>query len=200
MVMVVPVLAPEQKQQRRNNLIQAAWRCAAGKTFRDLTIDEICEEAGVSKGSFYGYFESKEELLVALLEDEAAGRLAILEAVGTVSSGVERLQAFARAMLQRGEDPARVQVLADLWATVGNEGPVRDAFSSSVNARRSVLREWIDEAVNDKELVDLPPNALASILIALGDGLLLHAALDPSAFQWRNVRKVLLMLLEGVKR
>ena len=28
----------------------------------------------------------------------------------------------------------------------------------------------------------------------------LHAALDPNAFQWRNVRKVLLMLLEGVRR
>jgi AcrR family transcriptional regulator len=181
----MPVLAQEQKAQRRDNIIQAAWRCAARKGFRELTIDEICEEAGVSKGGFYGYFGSKEELLVALLEDEAA---------------VERLQAFARAMLERAGDPAHVQVLADLWATVGNQGPVRDAFSASVSARRSVLREWIEEAVADEELVDLPPNALASILIALGDGLLLHAALDPSAFQWRNVRKVLLTLLEGVRR
>jgi AcrR family transcriptional regulator len=196
----VPVLAPEQKEERRNNIIQAAWRRAAGKGFRELTIDEICEEAGVSKGSFYGYFESKEELLVALLEDEAAGRLAILESMGSVLTGVERLQAFARAMLERGEDPARVQVLADLWATVGNDGAVRDAFSASVKARRGVLREWIDDAVEAEELVDLPPNALASILIALGDGLLLHAALDPTAFQWRNVRKVLMMLLDGVRR
>jgi TetR/AcrR family transcriptional regulator, repressor for uid operon len=198
--MTVPLLAAEQKEERRNNIILAAWRCAGKKGFHELTIDEICDEAGVSKGSFYGYFESKQELLVALLEDEAAGRLAILEALGNVSTGVNRLQAFARAMLERGEDPARVQVLADLWATIGNETPVREAFSASVNARRSVLREWIDAAVDDEELVDLPPNALASILIALGDGLILHAALDPTAFQWRNVRKVLLMLLEGVRR
>ena len=197
---LVPVLAQEQKAQRRDNIIRAAWRCAARKGFRELTIDEICEEAGVSKGGFYGYFGSKEELLVALLEDEAAGRLAIFQALGEKSAGVERLQAFARAMLERAGDPAHVQVLADLWATVGNQGPVRDAFSASISARRSVLREWIEEAVADEELVDLPPNALASILIALGDGLLLHAALDPSAFQWRNVRKVLLTLLEGVRR
>ena len=93
-----------------------------------------------------------------------------------------------------------MQVLADLWASVGNETPVREAFSASVKTRRSVLREWVDEAVEEEELVDLPPNALASILIALGDGLILHAALDPMAFQWRNVRKVLLMLLEGLRR
>ena len=49
----------------------------------------------MSKGSLYGYFESKQELLIALLEDEAAGRLAILEALGNVSTGVVRLQAFA---------------------------------------------------------------------------------------------------------
>ena len=48
----MPVLAPEQKEERRNNIIQAAWRCAGGKGFRELTIDEICEEAGVSKGGF----------------------------------------------------------------------------------------------------------------------------------------------------
>jgi len=90
----MPVLAPEQKEERRSNIIQAAWRCAGGKGFRELTIDEICEEAGVSKGGFYGYFGSKEELLVALLEDEAAGRLAIFQALECVSAGVERLQAL----------------------------------------------------------------------------------------------------------
>lgn len=196
----MPVLAPQEKEQRRNHILKAAWRVAAGKGFHQLTIDDICDEAQVSKGSFYGYFESKQALLVALLEDEAAGRLAVLAALGSVSSGGDRLQAFARAMLERAKDPARVQVLADLWSMLGTEEPVRAAFTASVQARRSVLREWIDEAIDNEEIVDLPPDALASILIALGDGLLLHAALDPHAFQWKNVSAVLLLLLEGIER
>ena len=161
------MLAPEQKEERRNNIIQAAWRCAAGKGFRELTIDEICEEAGVSKGGFYGYFGSKEELLVALLEDEAAGRLAVFQTLGGASGGVERLQAFARTMLERAGDPAHVQVLADLWATVGNQGPVRDAFSASVRARRSVMgdrflqrdRRSSDNGRNGDALDHKPPAA-----------------------------------------
>jgi AcrR family transcriptional regulator len=198
--MRMPVLAPEQKEERRLNLIQAAWRCAARKGFRELTIDEICEEAQVSKGSFYSYFGSKQDLLVALLEDEASERLRALEAIGASSAGIDRLQRFAQAMLARGDDPARVQVLADLWSTIGNEPAVRAAFSDSVQRRRAMLREWIGASVEAGELVDLPPNALASILIALGDGLLLHAALDPAAFQWPKVRNVLLLLLEGIRR
>jgi AcrR family transcriptional regulator len=196
----MPVLAPEQKEERRNNLVQAAWRCAARKGFRELTIDEICEEAGVSKGGFYGYFESKQELLIALLEDEAAERLAVLEAIGASSDGIERLERFARTMLARGQDPARVQVLADLWATVGDEEEVRRAFSDSVERRRSVLRGWIQAFIEAGELVELPPNALASILLAVGDGLLLHAAMDPAGFQWSRVSNVVLLLLEGLRR
>ena len=78
-------------------------------------------------------------------------------------------------------------------------------FHSWRAKQRSCLECWcapLREAGIDHrgELVDLAPNALASILIALGDGLILHAALDPAAFQWRNVATVLVMLLEGLRR
>lgn len=195
---MAPVLAPERREERRSQIIQAAWRSVARKPFHRLTVDDVCDEAGLSKGAFYGYFESKQELLVALLEDEAAGRLAQLGSLRGI--GLERLEAFARAMLERGEDPARVQVLADLWAMAASEPSVGEALSASVTARRTLLRDWVDAAVDDELLVDLPPNALASILIALGDGLILHAALDPTAFQWRNVAAVLVLLLEGLRR
>jgi hypothetical protein len=124
----------------------------------------------------------------------------VLEALGSSSDGIERLERFARAMLARGQDPARVQVLADLWATVGDEEAVRRAFSDSVGRRRSVLRGWIQASIEAGELVELPPNALASILLALGDGLLLHAAMDAAAFQWSRVSNVVLLLLEGLRR
>jgi AcrR family transcriptional regulator len=193
------MLAAAQKQQRRNNLLQAAWRCASRKGFRELTVDEICEEAGVSKGTFYGYFASKQDLLVALLEQDAAEREVVLEALGAASDGVDRLQGFARVMLQRGEDPARVQIQADLWATVATDAPVHEAFRQSIRRRREIVRDWIDASIDAGELVDVPPIALASILLALGDGLLLHAALDPGSFQWPKVSKTLLLLLEGLR-
>ena len=78
-------------------LIHAAWRCAAARGFRDLTVDEVCAEAGVSKGAFYGYFEQKLDLLLALLEDDAAALDRELERIteGNTSS-VERVRASRR--------------------------------------------------------------------------------------------------------
>jgi len=197
----MPRITPMVRTERRHQIIDAAWRCTARRGFSDLTVDEVCAEAALSKGAFYGYFESKQALLLALLEDDAAGLDAIMDKLGaTPIDGVERLRRFTRAVLERGEDPARLQVRADLWAAMLTEKAVKAQFSASVRRRREVLRGWIAAAVAARELADIPANALAAILLALGDGLTLHAGLDPAGFRWPNIRKALDALLGGIGR
>ena len=195
----MPRITAAVRTERRQHIIEAAWRCAARKGFGDLTVDEVCAEADLSKGAFYGYFDNKQALLLALLEEDAAFLdqiMARLEA--TTISNVERLRRFTRAMLERGEEPARVQVRADLWAAMLTERAVRQRFSASVRHRREVLRGWIGAATAARELVDIPANAFAAVLLALGDGLTLHAGLDPAGFRWPNIRRALDLLLEGL--
>lgn len=196
----MPKLRPETRVERRQELIEAAWRCAASRGFRDLTVDEVCDEARVSKGAFYGYFGSKRELLLALLEDDAMALDAELERITLESSsGVERVRRFAQAMLARGEDAAHVQVRADLWAELLTEEDVRQRLAAATQRRRGLVRSWIEEGVGSGELVTIPENALASILLALADGLMLHGALDPGAFRWRNIRRAIDVLLSGIE-
>jgi AcrR family transcriptional regulator len=196
----MPKLRPEIRSERRQALVHAAWRCAAVAGFRDLTVDDVCAEAGVSKGAFYGYFDQKQDLLLALLEDDAAALDQELERITSGrSSGVERVRAFAQAMLARGEDPARVQVRTDLWADLLTEEVVRARLAEVTQRRRELVRSWIEEAVTSGELVEIPANALASILLALADGLMLHGALDSDAFRWRNIRRAIDVLLAGIE-
>jgi len=196
----MPKLRPETRVERRQDLIDAAWRCASRQGFQDLTVDDVCAEASVSKGAFYGYFEQKQDLLLALLDDDAAELDLELERITRASaSGVERLRRFARATLARGEDPARVQVRADLWSDQLTEGPVRDRLALVTQRRRDHVRGWIEEAIASGELAAIPANALASILLALADGLMLHRALDPDAFRWPNIRRAVDVLLAGIE-
>ena len=196
----MPKLKPETRSERRQSLIAAAWRCAALRGFRDLTVDDVCAEAEVSKGAFYGYFEQKQDLLLALLEDDTATLDRELSRItASTRSGVERLRRFAQAMLARGDDAARVQVRADLWADLLTEEDVRRELAVATQRRRDLLRSWIVEAVASGELVEIPANALASILLALADGLMLHGALDSDAFRWRNVRRAIDVLLAGIE-
>jgi AcrR family transcriptional regulator len=196
----MPKLSSETRSERRQLLIDAAWRCAAVRGFRDLTVDDVCAEAGVSKGAFYGYFEQKQDLLLALLDDDSIALDRELDRITRDSrSGVERVRRFAEAMLARGEDAARVQVRADLWADLLTEEAVRQRLASATQRRRELVRAWIEEAVESEELVAIPANALASILLALADGLMLHGALDAGAFRWRNIRRAIDVLLAGIE-
>ncbi|MFZ0214924.1 MAG: TetR/AcrR family transcriptional regulator [Candidatus Dormiibacterota bacterium] len=197
----MPRLKEDARHERRQRLIDAAWRCAARQGYRDMTVDDVCLEAGASKGAFYVYFQNKQDLLLALLDDDAAQvDRKIEELEGRSLSQAERLRRFTRWMLERGADAAQAQLRADLWAAVLTEERVRDRLSAAMGERRAHLRAWIEKGIVEGELVDVPGNALASVLLALEDGLMLHGALDPSAFRWERVRSAVGAILTGLQR
>jgi hypothetical protein len=101
-------------------------------------------------------------------------------------------------MLERGDDPSRLQVRGDLWAEMASDAGVRERFADLVRRRRAELKRWIDESIAGGEIQEMPANALASIVLALGDGLMLHGGLDPSGFRWANVRRAVDALLDGI--
>ena len=58
----------EQNEQIRNDLIRAARRCGITIGMRKTSVEQLTEAVGISKGSFYKFFESKELLFFAVLE------------------------------------------------------------------------------------------------------------------------------------
>jgi AcrR family transcriptional regulator len=59
----------EDKQERRQALLDAARRLLARRAERLPAVSEVADEAGLAKGTVYLYFASKEELFLALHED-----------------------------------------------------------------------------------------------------------------------------------
>jgi AcrR family transcriptional regulator len=190
----MPRLRDATRLERRRAFVEAAWRRAASQGWRDMTVDDVCAEAGLSKGAFYSHFASKRELLDALVDDDAI--LDDLEAQSL--DGPERLRRLTRMMLDRAGDASRIQVRADLWAAALTEPAIRERLNTEVDAQRRLVRRWVEEAIAGGEIVDLPANALASILLALNDGLMLHRTLDESGFRWANISRALDALLAGI--
>ena len=56
---------PEEKRRR---FLDAAWEEFTGVKFMDASINNIIRRAGISRGSFYQYFEDKEDVFLYLLE------------------------------------------------------------------------------------------------------------------------------------
>ena len=70
-------------ERRKQELLKIAYRMFIEKGYENTSIDEIIAEAGIAKGTYYYYFESKEATLEAVIEmmiEEEVGRAkAVLE-------------------------------------------------------------------------------------------------------------------------
>lgn len=59
---------PADKPDTRSELVEAAWGLFASNGYEGTTVNAVIEKVGLSKGAFYHYFESKEEVLDAVVE------------------------------------------------------------------------------------------------------------------------------------
>ena len=64
-------------ENRKRELLQIAYRLFLSNGYEHTSVDEIIEEAGIAKGTFYYYFESKERMLeevIGMMIEAEAGR------------------------------------------------------------------------------------------------------------------------------
>lgn len=97
---------PEQKEVRRNAILDAARVLFSDLKYDEISLNAIAREAGISKPNVYRYFASREEIFLAIFEEEH-GRF--------VSKLIERLKRL------RGKDI--VAGIARAWVDTGLEHP-----------------------------------------------------------------------------
>lgn len=122
----------------RDKLVAAAETLMLSKGYPATTVDSMCAEAGVSKGSFYHFFKSKEEL-----------GLAVLDVYFT-----ERVQPLADGPHTAAEDPVeRAFVFLDhaegIAAELWTEGCLLGTFATDISATSPRIRARVS-ALFDK--------------------------------------------------
>lgn len=96
----VPILRKRRKAARPSELTAAAMALFAEKGFAATRLEDVAARAGVAKGTLYLYFDSKEALFKAVIEEGILPVLAAGEAV--VANHVGSAEALMAAVLRRG--------------------------------------------------------------------------------------------------
>ncbi len=84
----------QKSRETKEKIFQAAKRILQKKGYEELSIKNICEEAGVSNGSFYHHFKTKDDLLSYYIEDQPQidpDLLELPDSVAGVKKGIIRV-------------------------------------------------------------------------------------------------------------
>jgi AcrR family transcriptional regulator len=172
-----------RKAQTRASLLSAAARVYARAGFGGATLDEVAAEAGFTKGAVYSHFGSKENLLLALMEEHLASQVA--EQVELFDPGLmtwERpLAGSARWMDELREDPDPFRLFVELWSYAQRDERLRGRLAGGLVALRATFARFALASAADAG-VETPAYAgeqFATVMIALGLGLSMVKLIDP---------------------
>ena len=70
----------EQKEQRRQAMLEAAWRLFQHTPYEELTIADVAEALDLAKGTVFLYFKTKEALFLAIVEQQLTNWFAEVDA------------------------------------------------------------------------------------------------------------------------
>jgi len=175
------------REKRRRELLDAACELFAAKGYEKTNVSDIAARAGVSQGTIYWYFKSKDELLLAVFEDWLA-QLAqdYVAIVGQPGTTEDRLRRYARAAARRMQEAeALIPIETEFWTLIFRNDAIRERFGELFRQFRADIADLFRQGVTSGELrSDINPDHLAAIAIAVYDGLVLQWAAEPQAVDW----------------
>src|SRR5262249_15956868 len=139
-----------RKDARPAEILAAALDCFAERGFAATRMDDVAARAGVTKGTVYLYFETKEDLFKALVRSELVPNVERLEAAATADVPPADLLRGLFALWATHVFPSRISVLPKLMlAEAGNFPDLAKFYLEEVVHRalallRSILRRGVE--------------------------------------------------------
>lgn len=94
-------------QQSREKLITAATQLFTREEFKNVSVQDVCDEAGLTKGAFYHHFSGKEELYEIVYTPQLDLYLMTHYAVDDNASALEQIAALAQCTLNFSREQGR---------------------------------------------------------------------------------------------
>jgi AcrR family transcriptional regulator len=193
----------ESRQATRQRLIDAAATVFARRGYRRASVEEIASEAGYTIGALYSNFAGKEEVLLALLEQQIA-RIAerILTAARAADDPVDKLRAAAREwMAFLDDEPEMYALMIEFWTIWVRDDELRPRHAERFATVRSFIGGLIQEKADEMGIaMRLPPDQIGAVVVALADGLALQHLADPGAMPKDLYPSVLPILIQALEK
>lgn len=185
-VATMPKVTDAHRQARRQQILRAAFICFGRKGVHGTSMQDICEEADLSPGAVYNYFDGKADIIRAIAEESRGSLDTLFDSVDGEQSApqqlvdvMERLGAFVD---QPGDAEAgghRVRVR--LWGEALSASEVHELLRENLADFRERVAEIVREGQDEGTFrQDVNPEELARALLAFHQGMVLQKAIAPA--------------------
>lgn len=172
------------RAQTRTRVLAAALEVFAERGIAASSVSEVAAAAGMTKGAVYSNFASKDELVLAIMEEHAMQRLtdalASFAAADDPRAAIEKVGSVLVEAIR--SDAVWHRLLAEYFALTYHDPDTRLALRNRRReARHAVARALTRLADTVRVPLPLPAEQLAVVLFAISNGLGIEAGIDSEA-------------------
>jgi AcrR family transcriptional regulator len=186
---IEPLTRARRREMTRRHLMDAAATVFARDGFHGASLDDVAALAGFTKGAVYSNFTSKDDLFLAVFEDRYAREQDEMQRVLTEEEqpyelgGQTEVFARVRGVIDRTWDDEWTALYLEFVLYAQRNAGAAKKLAESVRRQREMTTAMLAEAYASIDYVpDTPVEVLATLAVALFDGLALGRLADPPAF------------------
>ncbi len=162
----------------RDRLLDSALELISSRSYNDVGVQELCRHSGVKKGSFYHFFESKRDLVLAVLDRQAEHQDEELRRLfESELEPLEKIRLFIDSAVQKNREckGRRGSMAGCCFGNLAVEMStldvaIRDRLNQIFEQRVAYIRGALAEAIESGSLPKLDPDPLAHAFIAFLQG------------------------------
>lgn len=158
----------EQKARRPIQILDAAFEEFVANGFTAARVEDIADRVGVTKGTIYVYFPTKDDLFSAMMRHISAPLQGLLRDAGDLEgSCAERLRSLLLLFYERVSEDRHIRELTRFAISEGSRFPqvVEAHHDELIDPLFSLTQSLLDEGIAKGEFRDAPA-ALAPVIIA----------------------------------
>ncbi|MGD2040639.1 MAG: TetR/AcrR family transcriptional regulator [Anaerolineae bacterium] len=200
-MMDAPDKREQAREERRRQILEAALAVFVDKGYHAANVSDVAAAAGVSQGTIYWYFASKEELfnaaILAAFEAFGTGALAALEEHETAEG---QLWALVQSMEQLFEwAEGLLMLFLSYWASSSNREEASRLYADLLEEYKDVVVGIVQRGVDSGEFQPVDAEGLVWAVLAAYDGLAAYTLMKPD-LEWRQISYTFLeTIIRGLK-
>ncbi|HMB25279.1 MAG: TetR/AcrR family transcriptional regulator [Chloroflexota bacterium] len=177
----------QRSEETRSRILEAAIKLFSNRGYNKASVDDICAEAGISKGAFYHHFESKQALFRALLNTWLQAIDNAIEASKDKTAPetfMQMTEAFPHVFEAAGDG---LPMFLEFWLQASRDKKIWEASVAPYRRYHKYFTALIKKGQDEGSFVEVDPALTSRMIVATAMGLLMQSLLDPQGANWEKV-------------